>query len=440
MNFSNQTVTAGRLSRTDIKTLLLASLGGALEFYDFVIFVFFTGVIARLFFPPDTPDWLRTLQAFGLFAAGYLARPLGGIVMAHLGDRHGRKRMFLFSVLLMAVPTLATGLLPTYAVLGMLAPLLMLALRIFQGLAVGGEIPGAWVFVAEHVPANRVGLACGAVTAGLTGGILIGSLVAGAVHAWFTPAQVLTIGWRVPFLIGGVFGLLAMRLRHYLAETPVFEELRRRQALEQRLPLHVVLSEHRSSVLRSMALTWMLTAAIVVVILMLPTLAQKAFSIDAIVALHANTWATVAMAVGCIGFGWLVDRIGLGVTLSLGCLALLLATYALFANLRAGGPRLDVWYALAGLCVGVTGVVPVALVRAFPAPVRFSGISFSYNIAYAVFGGFTPLVVSIWMHRQVLAPAYYVAALCLLGMGLGTAKMFARDALQDEARARNLYY
>lgn len=101
------------LTRRDLRTLALASLGGALEFYDFIIFVFFTAVIGQLFFPPDTPDWLRQLQAFGLFAAGYLARPLGGIVMAHFGDRSGRKRMFTLSVFLMAIPTLLIGLLPT---------------------------------------------------------------------------------------------------------------------------------------------------------------------------------------------------------------------------------------------------------------------------------------------------------------------------------------
>ena len=123
------------LSGQDVRTLALASLGGALEFYDFIIFVFFTGVIGQLFFPPDTPEWLRQLQAFGLFAAGYLARPLGGIVMAHFGDRGGRKRMFTLSVFLMSVPTLLIGLLPTYATAGYAAPLALLVLRMLQGLS-----------------------------------------------------------------------------------------------------------------------------------------------------------------------------------------------------------------------------------------------------------------------------------------------------------------
>src|SRR5690606_14109508 len=148
------------------------------EFYDFIIFVFFAAVIGQLFFPPDIPDWLRQMQTFGIFAAGYLARPLGGIIMAHFGDLFGRKRMFMISVLLMSIPTLIIGLLPTYAAIGIAAPVLLLLMRILQGAAVGGEVPGAWVFVAEHVPENRVGLACGVLTCGLTVGILLGSLMA----------------------------------------------------------------------------------------------------------------------------------------------------------------------------------------------------------------------------------------------------------------------
>src|SRR5476649_2377013 len=148
------------LDRHDYRTLSLAALGGALEFYDFVIYVFLAPVIGRLFFPADMPDWLRPLQTFGIFAAGYLARPLGGILIAHFGDLLGRKKMFTLSIFLMAVPTLLMGLLPTYAQIGVWAPILLLLLRVIQGAAIGGEVPGAWVFVSEHVPARHIGYAC----------------------------------------------------------------------------------------------------------------------------------------------------------------------------------------------------------------------------------------------------------------------------------------
>lgn len=406
------------LTRQDAKTLGLAALGGALEFYDFIIFVFFTTVIGQLFFPPDTPEWLRQLQAFGLFAAGYLARPLGGIVMAHFGDRSGRKRMFALSVFMMAVPTLLIGILPTYATAGYAAPLALLVLRMMQGAAVGGEVPGAWVFVSEHVPEHRVGFACGTLTSGLTLGILMGSLVATAVNKIYSPEQVQAFAWRLPFLAGGVFGFFAVFLRRWLAETPVFEEMRQRKALVQELPLKAVLRGHGLAVAVSMLLTWVLTAGIVVVILMTPTLMQKLYGILPAQALEANSVATLSLTIGCVVFGLLADRFGVGRMLGLGCLALLVTTYGLYVGVGQAPEHLVALYALTGFCVGVVGVVPTVMVRAFPAAVRFSGLSFSYNVAYAIFGGMTPLVVTLMMKSQPLAPAHYVAGLCGVGFSV----------------------
>jgi len=404
------------LTRSDAKTLTLAALGGALEYYDFIIFVFFTAVIGKLFFPPDTPDWLRQLQTFGVFAAGYLARPLGGIVMAHFGDRSGRKQMFTLSVFLMAIPTLLIGLLPTYATLGYAAPLALLVLRVLQGAAVGGEVPGAWTFVSEHVPDRRVGFACGTLTSGLTVGILLGSLIATWVNRHWSPADVEAFAWRIPFLVGGVFGFFAVFLRRLLAETPVFEEMRRRAELVQGLPLRIVLAGHSRSVIVAMLLTWVLTAAIVVVILMTPSLIQKLFGIAAADTLAANSFATLGLSIGCVVFGLLADRFGAERMLMVGCALLLATTYALYETLGQNPGYLDSLYALTGFCVGVVGVIPVLLVRAFPPPVRFSGISFAYNVAYAIFGGLTPLFVTLLMQKQPLAPAHYVAALCVLGI------------------------
>lgn len=407
------------LTRRDFRTLALAALGGALEFYDFIIFVFFAVVIGKLFFPADMPEWLRQLQTFGIFAAGYLARPLGGIVMAHFGDLLGRKKMFTLSILLMSVPTFAIGLLPTYAVIGIWAPILLLALRVMQGAAIGGEVPGAWVFVSEHVPSRYVGFACGTLTAGLTGGILLGSLVATAVNRSYSPAELLSEGWRVPFIIGGIFGFVSVWLRQYLHETPVFKELQARAALADELPLKQVIRAHRPAIVLTMLLTWLLSAAIVVMILMTPTLLQKLYAIPAATALQANSVAIVFLSIGCVVFGALADRFGAGRVLMLGCVMLGFTSLLLYQQMRIAPENLYLLYALCGLFVGVIGIVPSVAVQAFPPVVRFSGLSFSYNIAYAIFGGLTPILISLALPFDALAPAHYVVALSTLGVGLG---------------------
>ncbi|MFU9137232.1 MFS transporter [Erwinia tasmaniensis] len=409
----------GRLNRQDYKTLTLAALGGALEFYDFIIFVFFASVIGDLFFPPDIPDWLRQLQTFAIFAAGYLARPLGGIVMAHFGDSRGRKKMFSLSILLMALPTLAMGLLPTYATLGIAAPILLLLLRMLQGAAVGGEVPGAWVFVAEHVPQKRIGFACGMLTAGLTAGILVGSVVATLINRAFGIEGITAGGWRIPFLLGGFFGFVALYLRRWLHETPVFKALEARKALAAELPLKTVVVKYKKEIAVSMLLTWLLSAGVVVVILMTPTWLQKSYGIAAAEALQANSLATLTLIAGCISAGLAADRFGASKTFIFGSLLLAACSWIFYQAPAAYPEGLFACYALVGYSVGVVGAVPYVMVRAFPAEVRFTGISFSYNVAYAFFGGLTPILVTLMMSITPLAPAYYVLALSAMGLLLG---------------------
>ena len=407
------------LNRQDYKTLTLAALGGALEFYDFIIFVFFAAVVGELFFPADIPEWLRQVQTFGIFAAGYLARPLGGIIMAHFGDLVGRKKMFTLSILLMAVPTLAIGLLPTFATAGLVAPLLLLLMRILQGAAIGGEVPGAWVFVAEHVPARRIGIACGTLTAGLTVGILLGSVVATLINTQLSAQAIHDGGWRIPFLLGGIFGLVAMYLRRWLQETPIFLEMQQRKALAQELPIKSVVLKHKQAVVVSMLLTWLLSAGIVVVILMSPVWLQKQYGVAPALTLQANSVATVMLCVGCLLAGLIVDRVGASKTFMVGSVLLACSSWFFYHLAGTHPEKLFLLYGLVGLCVGVVGAVPYVMVRAFPAEVRFTGISFSYNVSYAIFGGLTPIAVTMLMGVSPMAPAWYVLALSLIGLGLG---------------------
>lgn len=401
------------LSRQAVRTVLIASLGGMLEFYDFIIFVFFTQAIAANFFPPEMPAWLQQIQVFGLFAAGYLARPLGGVVMAHFGDLTGRKRMFMFAVMLMAVPTFLIGVMPGYARLGYAAPCLLLVCRILQGAAVGGEAPGAWVFVSEHVPARHVGLACGLLTGGLTGGILLGSLVNTAINLSFSPADAIGYAWRLPFLLGGLLGVAGLLLRRSLAETPVYEAMRREARLSGDLPIKGVVRDHGRAVLVSMMATWQLTAVIVVLILMAPTLLRTGGGLPASSVAVAGLAATAALTVSCVLAGRAIDRYGLTRLVWIAGPATAAAGYLLFAVAPRPGLLVPV-FALVGALSGLITIVPVVLVRAFPAAVRFSGVSFSYNTAYAIAGGLTPPTVVYLFQQSPLAPAHYVAAVSLL--------------------------
>ena len=407
------------LTKSDFRTLGLATLGGALEFYDFIIFVFFANQIGQLFFPAEIPDWLRQFQTFGLFAVAYFVRPLSGTIMGHFGDLIGRKRIFTFSIILMAAPTLAIGLLPSYSAIGVIAPIALLILRVLQGAAIGGEIPGAWVFVSEHVPSNRVCLACGTLTGGLAVGILLGSIVNIGITRMLPPAEITRIGWRIAFLLGGVFGICAALLRQWLQETPIFKEMSGRKALAAELPVKTVLSKHQTAVIISGLLTWMLSAAIVVIILLTPQLLVSRCHFSSTLVSEASCFAALSLTIGCVLVGWLSDRFGAPRVLIGGSVCLGIATYLFYASTKSGPAFLLPLYALVGLTVGVVSVVPSIMVKSFPSAIRFSGISLSYNISFAIFGGLTPLIVAIFPANDLFGAAHYVAALCLVGFAIG---------------------
>lgn len=380
-------------SRSDYKTLGLAALGGALEIYDFIIFVFFALTLSQLFFPPEMPEWLRLLQSFGIFVTGYLARPLGGILMAHFADKLGRKKVFSLSILMMALPCLLIGIMPTYAQIGYFAPLLLLALRILQGAAVGGEVPSAWVFVAEHAPAGHRGYALGFLQAGLTFGYLIGALTATFLAQVFTPAEILDYAWRYPFLLGGVFGVVGVYLRRWLSETPVFMAMEAQREARVELPLRTVLREHRLAMLPAMLLTCVLTSAVVVFVVITPTMMQKTFGMTASHTFALSALGIVFLNIGCVIAGLLVDRFGAWRTVMLYSLLLPLGTGVLYGCLISGGEWIGIAYAIAGLACGVVGAVPSVMVGLFPTRIRVSGISFTYNIAYAAWASITPLLL-----------------------------------------------
>src|SRR5271168_2681508 len=289
-------------------------------------------------------------------------------------------------------------------------------MRVLQGVAIGGEAPGAWVFVAEHARPGRVGFAVGLLTGGLSFGILLGSLMAVCLYRIFSQAEIAAGAWRIPFLIGGVFGFIAMWLRRWLKETPAFEEMRKRATLSRELPLGAVLKNHGRAVATSIFSTWMLTASIVVVILMTPSLVSKLFGIAPAQMQMANLVATATLCVSTVVIGAATDRFGIRRVAIPILLLLIASTYGLYLGADTMPFALLPLYALAGAGAGGVVLTPILMIRAFPASIRFSGVSFSYNLAYALFGGLTPLLVSWLVHFDRIAPAYYVAAATIAGL------------------------
>lgn len=387
-----QQCSASGLSRGELKTLGLSSLGGILEFYDFIIVFFFAKIISQHFFPAGIGEFWAMLNTYGTFAAGYLARPLGGVVMAHFGDKFGRKNMFMLSIALMVIPTFSLAVIPTYETIGYAAPLFLILVRICQGIAIGGELPGAWVFIHEHAPAGHKNAFVGFLTGCVTGGILLGSFVALLMNFIYTPAELSDWAWRVPFVIGGVFGLISIYLRRFLQETPVFKKMRESKALAK-FPLEEVVKTSRFGIWISMFITWVLTGCIVVFILLMPGFVGGVLGFSPFETTYFQMGGLVCIVSSCWLTGRLADKHNPSTLCILFSAGFAVSSVAFFSLLYTAAPVVsEVVLAYFATCffAGIMKFCPIFMCDVFPARIRFSGISFAYNIAYALSGAFTP--------------------------------------------------
>ncbi|OCG24894.1 MFS transporter permease [Gilliamella sp. App2-1] len=422
--------TARPLNSKDLKTLVLSSLGGTLEFYDFVIYALYIDTIVKpLFLPHSLSPLTLDLFAWGIFAAGYLVRPIGGIIMAHFGDKVGRKKMFTLSVALMALPTFIIGILPTYEMIGIFAPLLLLVMRMLQGAAIGGEMPGAWVFIAEHVPKQRYGLGVGTLTSGITGGILLGFIVTIIIDLCFTTQNILDYAWRIPFIIGGIFGIISVYLRRFLSETPIFKELAARKAIEKNIPVVTVLQKHKTACLIVALLTWSLSTAIMVGILITPgRIVGGMYHFANLDWRSGGCIAALTLTLGCVIFGWLDDKLGSTKTVMICWGGLTVSSLYFYSSLSPDMSitKLYLIWAVFGLFIGSVVMTPIIGTRTFPPAIRYSGLSFSYNLAYALFSAITPTLTIYLLSPEHLLGKYsylgagiYISFVALIAIGVG---------------------
>jgi len=404
------------------RNLWLASLGAMLEYYDFVVFIYVASKIGAAFFPPGTSETIKLLQTLGIYSLGFVIRPIAGLVIAHYADRIGRKRLFIMTVSLISVSTLAMGLLPTYEDIGWMAPVLLLVLRMLQGCAVGGELPSAGVFVSEHAGAGRIGYNSAVLQSMAYGGFLLGAtaaIVADLVAtAWGYPS----LSWRLPFIVGGTFGLISGYLRRALDETPLFLEARKRASQEVRVPLREVIHSHRAACFFGFGIVLVMTVTNIVFFQYWPTLLKQLGHSHS----HSLTASLVAIAsvmLALPAWGLIADRFGWRACLGTGAMLLAALSVWLFQSLPEIGKDSNalLWsiVPVAIACGAVVAPVPGILSSIFPTPIRQSGYAVAYNIGVAIFGGPLPMVL-VWITSTMGVPAigWLVLAACMLSVAL----------------------
>jgi len=333
----------------------------------------------------------------------------------HFGDKFGRKKTFAFSIFMMAAATFCIGLVPPYASIGILAPILLTILRIVQGLSVGGEIPGAIAYVSESIPQRR-GFACGVIFFSLQLGIALGSLMHGMLISFFSDKELLAWGWRIPFFIGGIFGFFSYKLRRQLKESALFKAIENKT---ESFPLMVVLKSKLANALGGMLVVGLGASCITLLFLFTPAYLSNVLHIEA----HQYVWfSTLAIFVSGllnIIFGIVADRVSHKWLLIILSILTILLTYPIFFIYTQYFNYVLLALLFSALLVGFAfGVIPSFLAELFPTRIRYSGVAVSYNLGFALFGGLTPLIAMalIYETQLVIAPCFYLIFTALLAL------------------------
>lgn len=396
------------------RILILSSLGGILEFYDFIIYALLANYIAHDFFVTSNP--LTSLMAtFATFAVGYLVRPFGGIIFGHFGDKFGRKRAFTFSILIMALATFAIGFVPSYASIGVLAPILLTLLRILQGFSIGGEIPGAIVYVSE-INLHRRNLACGIIFCALIAGIAIGSLTLAILTSLLSPADMQQWGWRIPFFIGGIFGLISYQLRRQLAESVIFQNI---EHDVEAFPFVSVLKLRFLNTIAGIGIVAWGASLMSLLFLFMPSYIASVLKITSSIYVWFNTLGIVIVAILCTISGFIADQFNNKKLLMILCGLTICCAYIIFAIYVHHFEFFYISLLLSVLLTGLAwGVIPGMLTELYPTKIRYSGVAITYNIGLGIFGGLTPLISTILIYQTHLsiAPAFYLIFTALLGL------------------------
>ncbi|MEW5810451.1 MAG: MFS transporter [Actinomycetota bacterium] len=409
------------------RVIIGTSVGNAVEWFDFAIYGFLATVLATNFFPSDDPT-AGLLKTFAIFAAAFFVRPLGGLIFGPLGDRIGRQRVLAIVILLMSGATLAIGLLPTYASIGVAAPVLLLVFRCLQGLSAGGEYGGGAVYLAEFAPAQRRGFV---LTIMLWAGVLsflAGSVTVTALQAAMSQEAMTSWGWRIPFLLAAPLGIVGLIIRLRLDESPEFSRLRQADEVAKR-PLGEALTTSWPAILRVCGLFLVFNVGYYAVFAFVPNYVITPLGYSRMQSFTSISAAIAVALVVLLPCAALSDRIGRRPLLISACVLFLIGAYPLFLmiNSRSFTAVAIAHCLLAAIIAIYMSAVVTAGVELFATRVRSSGFSVGYNIASAGFGGTTPYVVT-WLTARTgnhMLPAFYLAVAAVLSL---VVVMFLRES------------
>ncbi|EKD70286.1 MAG: hypothetical protein ACD_46C00578G0002 [uncultured bacterium] len=394
------------------RLIVASSMGNILEWYDFSLFAFFTPIFARLYFPHEN-KLTGMLLTYAIFAVGFLVRPLGAILFGHYGDRRGRKKTLIYSILLMSLATCGMGLLPTYYQMGIWAPVLLILLRIMQGLSVGGESIGAALFVLESVPSKRRGF-LSALLWSMTGiGMLLGSAV-GALIMQFPQHDLL---WRIPFLLGIFTGVLGYFVRQRIPEAALFNYAVTHEQIVK-FPFRHVFTTYRHELLIAIGIYALSAMITYLIFIFMSSYAANNLGMPlattSLISMLGLLMVTLLVPVG----GYLSDCWGRKKSVSIAAAGFALVSYPLFYFISQGKLQN---YIVAELCFVVLaasfqGAITATVLEMLPTKVRYSVAAIAYNISYSIFGGTAPLLAAylIKITGHVSAPGMYLVAGAIL--------------------------